>query len=172
MSTWPKNMVSAKCKTTAMFGDFGSIQMIVTGAGTVSRAEHSRGPCQEEFTRKQQQQQRKQQQQTDIEQVTIEMGMMRNELTAQEADGAKQNMFVIYYRIDEKCFETFADIIEKMGSYKKFYEQFGKFLKLASMRIRPLRQRLPSWCGSAIRSLVMSLTRLKKHVGCMEAVAE
>ena len=38
-----------------------------------------------------------QQQQADIEQVTIEMGVMRNELAAQETDEAKQNMFLIYY---------------------------------------------------------------------------
>ena len=51
--------------------------------------------------------------------------------------------------------DKFAGIIEKDGR-KKFYEQFGKFLKQKSMRIRPIRQRLPSWCGSAIRSLVVS----------------
>ena len=33
--------------------------------------------------------------------------------------------------IVEKCFEEFADIIEKKDGYEKFYEQFGKFLKLA-----------------------------------------
>ena len=48
-------------------------------------------------------QRQRKQQQANIEQVTSEMGVMRNELGAQEADEAKQEMFVIYCRTDAQC---------------------------------------------------------------------
>ena len=65
------------------------------------RAEHSRWPCQEEFTRNQQHPQRKR---ADIEQVTIEVGVMRNELAAQEA---AENV-VICCRKDAQCVSRVA----------------------------------------------------------------
>ena len=60
-----------------------------------------------------------------------EMGLTRNELAAHEADEAKPKMFVMRHRKVERCFEMFADIIEKKDRQKKFHEQFGKFLKRA-----------------------------------------
>ena len=126
-----------KLQDVATFLGFGSIHMIVTGGTTVSAQNTAGAHVKEEFTRNQQQQ-------ADIEQVTIKLDVMRNELAAQAAEEAKTS----------KCSEKFAHIIEKKDSHKKFYEQFGKFLKHAIHEdSRPIRQRLPSWCGSAIRSL-------------------
>ena len=47
--------------------------------------------------------------------------------SAEEQDFASEHEL----HIVKKCFEEFADIIEKKDGLKKFYEQFGKFLKLA-----------------------------------------
>ena len=67
-----------------------------------------------------------------------------------------------------KCFEEFADIIEKKDGYKKFYEQFGKFLKLAihgNLTITELLRLSSSKFGD-------ELNRLKEHVDRMERAAE
>ena len=65
-----------------------------------------------------------------------------------------------------KRFEKFADIIEKNDSHKKFYEQFGKFLKHAihedSTNQREITQL--DWFSNSKSGV--ELNRLQEHVDC------
>ena len=103
MSTWLKKMVCARRDDVLGLRFDPDVR---DGCQNSQHAEHSRGPCQGEFTKNQQQkrQQQKQQQQADIEQETNEM-------------------FVMQYRKVERHFEMFADIIEKNDGHTEFLER-------------------------------------------------
>ena len=64
-------------------------------------------------------------------------------------------MFVTHFREVEWYFEMFADIIGKKDGNKKFCSSATSW-SVRSMTLEAIRQRTFSWCGSAIRSLVMS----------------
>ena len=128
--------VMCKRQDVAMFLRHGFDPNDRDGWQNSQHAEDSRWPCQGE-NQQQEQQQQKQQQQADIEQET-------------------NDMFVMRYRKVERCFEMFADIIEKKDGTSSSTSSSARSWSVLSMRIQTIRRRTLSWCGSAIRSLVMS----------------
>ena len=71
--------------------------------------------------------------------------------SAEERDFAREHE---HYR--EKCCEEFADIIEKKDGYKKFYEQFGKFLTFAIHENSTNQREIAESVRFSIPSLVTS----------------
>ena len=55
-----------------------------------------------------------------------------------------KSLRVIKKRLINECLEMFAEFAEKKDDYQKFYEQFGKCLKLVCMRFPRAAQRWQS----------------------------
>ena len=70
------------------------------------------------------------------------------------------------------CFEGFADIIKKKDGYKKFYEQFGKFLKLAIYETSTNQTEITELVRFSNPKSGDELNGLKENVDRMEAVTE
>merc|ERR1711933_77496 len=63
---------------------------------------------------------------------------------------------VIKKNLVKKCLEMFAEIAEKKDDYKKFYEQFGKCLKLGVHEAPQTERKSQNSCVITARSLAMS----------------
>ena len=146
-----------------MFWDFGSIQTVVTGGRTIS-AQNTAGDHVKKSSPRNQQPRRKQQQQLQavIEQVTIEMGVMRNELAAHEAVEAKTS----------KCLEKFSKTLSRRIAARCFYGQFGKFLRHAIHEDSTNQIEITELVRFSNSKSGDELIRLKEHVDCMKATAE
>ena len=71
-----------------------------------------------------------------------------------------------------KCFEECADITEQKDDHKKFYERFGKFLKLAIHENSTSQTKIPELVRFRYSKRGDELNRLKEHVERREGVAQ
>lgn len=77
-------------------------------------------------------------------------------------------MKVIRKNITKKCLELFQEILENAEDYKKFYEQFGKNLKLGIHEDSNNRQKLAEFLRYHTSKSGEEMISLKDYVGRMK----